>query len=110
VFETDSKLERIEESAFSRSGLTSIQIPSSVVILGRFSFSTETRLNLLCAREIRDWNESRNQPFLGVDWSQFRFHHQLLFWEDSVFRLKLAWICYMRVRFEIGTHWWVNLF
>jgi hypothetical protein len=31
-------LERIEESAFSQSGLKSIEIPSSVVLLGKKSF------------------------------------------------------------------------
>jgi hypothetical protein len=37
-FENGSRLERIEERAFSRSGLKSIEIPSSVVALGRESF------------------------------------------------------------------------
>jgi hypothetical protein len=37
-FESGSRLERIEESAFSVSGLKSILIPSSVVILGEKSF------------------------------------------------------------------------
>jgi hypothetical protein len=31
-------LEQIEESAFERSGLKSIEIPSSVVVLGKESF------------------------------------------------------------------------
>jgi hypothetical protein len=38
-FEIGSRLERIEESAFSQSGLKSIEIPSSVVVLGNSSFS-----------------------------------------------------------------------
>jgi hypothetical protein len=38
VFESGSRLERIEESAFQRSGLKSIVIPSSVVFLGNSSF------------------------------------------------------------------------
>jgi hypothetical protein len=38
-FESGSRLERIEESAFCLSGLKSILIPSSVVILGKWSFS-----------------------------------------------------------------------
>jgi hypothetical protein len=37
-FESGSRLERIEEGAFSGSGLTSIVIPSSVVVLGRYTF------------------------------------------------------------------------
>jgi hypothetical protein len=38
IFES-SRLERIEASAFYKSGLKSIEIPSSVVVLGRESFS-----------------------------------------------------------------------
>jgi hypothetical protein len=38
VFQSGSRLERIDECAFSHSGLRSIVIPSSVVILGRSSF------------------------------------------------------------------------
>jgi hypothetical protein len=38
TFESGSRLERIEESAFHGSGLKSIVIPSSVVVLGRSSF------------------------------------------------------------------------
>jgi hypothetical protein len=38
TFETGSRLERIEESAFSRSGLKSITIPSSVIVSGKESF------------------------------------------------------------------------
>jgi hypothetical protein len=38
TFENGSGLERIEESAFRRSGLKSIVIPYSVVVLGRSSF------------------------------------------------------------------------
>jgi hypothetical protein len=38
-FESDSRLARIEECAFSGSGLKSIDIPSSVVYLGKLSFS-----------------------------------------------------------------------
>jgi hypothetical protein len=38
TFESGSRLERIEESAFSESGLKSIEIPSSVVNLGKWSF------------------------------------------------------------------------
>jgi hypothetical protein len=38
TFESGSRLERIEGFAFSRSGLTSIEIPSSVVVLGKGSF------------------------------------------------------------------------
>jgi hypothetical protein len=39
TFENGSRLERIEESAFHRSGLQSILIPSYVVVLGIRSFS-----------------------------------------------------------------------
>jgi hypothetical protein len=39
TFESGSRLERIEESAFQWSGLKSILIPSSVVVLGKSSFS-----------------------------------------------------------------------
>jgi hypothetical protein len=39
TFETESKLERIEESTFCRSGLKSILIPFSVVFIGKSSFS-----------------------------------------------------------------------
>jgi hypothetical protein len=39
TFESGSRLERIEESAFSWSGLKSIEIPSSVILLGKESFS-----------------------------------------------------------------------
>jgi hypothetical protein len=38
TFESGSRLERIEESAFLESRLKSILIPSSVVVLGRESF------------------------------------------------------------------------
>jgi hypothetical protein len=38
TFESGSRLERIEEHAFSGSGLKSILIPSSVVVLGKESF------------------------------------------------------------------------
>jgi hypothetical protein len=38
TFGSDSRLERIEESAFSGSGSKSILIPSSVVVLGERSF------------------------------------------------------------------------
>jgi hypothetical protein len=38
TFESGSRLERIEDSAFSESGLRSIVIPSSVIVLGRCSF------------------------------------------------------------------------
>jgi hypothetical protein len=38
-FESGSRLERIEESSFSRSGLKSIHIPSSVVCLDKESFA-----------------------------------------------------------------------
>jgi hypothetical protein len=38
TFESGSGLERIEEFAFSGSGLRSILIPSSVVVLGKWSF------------------------------------------------------------------------
>jgi cellobiose-specific phosphotransferase system component IIB len=38
IFEDGSQLERIEEFAFSGSGLRSISIPQSVVVLGRSSF------------------------------------------------------------------------
>jgi hypothetical protein len=38
AFENGSRLERIEESAFQGSGLKSILIPSSVVVLGKESF------------------------------------------------------------------------
>jgi hypothetical protein len=38
TFESDSRLERIEESAFGESGLKSILIPSSVIVLGKASF------------------------------------------------------------------------
>jgi hypothetical protein len=37
IFESGSRLERIEESAFYGSGLKSIEIPSSVIVLGRES-------------------------------------------------------------------------
>jgi hypothetical protein len=39
TFESDSRLERIEEEAFKWSLLKSIVIPSSVVVLGKESFS-----------------------------------------------------------------------
>jgi hypothetical protein len=39
TFESGSRLERIDDMAFSGSGLKSIEIPSSVVILGKESFS-----------------------------------------------------------------------
>jgi hypothetical protein len=39
TFESGSRLERIEEYAFHGSGLKSIDIPSSVVVLGKQSFS-----------------------------------------------------------------------
>jgi hypothetical protein len=38
TFESGSRLERIEEFALSRSGLKSILIPSSVIVLGKHSF------------------------------------------------------------------------
>jgi hypothetical protein len=38
TFASGSRLERIEESAFSRSGLKSIVIPASVAFLGKDSF------------------------------------------------------------------------
>jgi hypothetical protein len=38
TFESGSRLERIEGSAFHESGLKSILIPSSVVVLGKWSF------------------------------------------------------------------------
>jgi hypothetical protein len=38
IFETGSRLERIKDSAFSGSGLKSIVIPSSVLVLGIESF------------------------------------------------------------------------
>jgi hypothetical protein len=38
TFESGSRLERIEESAFQSSGLKSIVIPSSAVVLGKSSF------------------------------------------------------------------------
>jgi hypothetical protein len=38
AFESGSRLERIDEKAFSESGLKSIVIPSSVVVLGNWSF------------------------------------------------------------------------
>jgi hypothetical protein len=38
TFENGSRLERIEEHAFQQSGLKSIEIPSSVVVLGKESF------------------------------------------------------------------------
>jgi hypothetical protein len=38
TFASGSRLERIEESAFRESGLKSILIPSSVVVLGKASF------------------------------------------------------------------------
>jgi hypothetical protein len=38
TFESGSRLERIEEQAFCESGLKSIWIPSSVVVLGKSSF------------------------------------------------------------------------
>jgi hypothetical protein len=44
IFESDSRLERIEERAFAWSGLKSIAIPSSVVVLGKESFSDCTSL------------------------------------------------------------------
>jgi hypothetical protein len=37
-FESGSRLERIEESAFYEGGLRSIELPSSVVVLGKLSF------------------------------------------------------------------------
>jgi hypothetical protein len=40
VFESGSRLERIEERAFFRSGLRSIVIPLSVVVLGKGSFDS----------------------------------------------------------------------
>jgi hypothetical protein len=43
-FESGSRLERIEESAFRESGLTSIVIPSSVAVLGKESFHSCTSL------------------------------------------------------------------
>jgi hypothetical protein len=39
TFESGSRLERIEESAFYCTGLKSIEIPSPVVVLGKESFS-----------------------------------------------------------------------
>jgi hypothetical protein len=39
TFESGSRLERIQEWAFYHSGLKSILIPSSVVVLGKWSFS-----------------------------------------------------------------------
>jgi hypothetical protein len=38
TFESGSRLERIEESAFFRSGLRSVLIPSSVIVLGKWNF------------------------------------------------------------------------
>jgi hypothetical protein len=38
IFESGSRLERIEESALCESGLKSILIPSSVIVLGKWSF------------------------------------------------------------------------
>jgi hypothetical protein len=38
TFESGSRLKWIEESAFQESGLQSIMIPSSVVVLGKDSF------------------------------------------------------------------------
>jgi hypothetical protein len=38
-FESGCRLERIEESAFARSKLRSIEIPSSVIVLGKLSFA-----------------------------------------------------------------------
>jgi hypothetical protein len=43
-FAYDSRLRRIEESAFAGSGLKSISIPSSVVVLGESSFCRCARL------------------------------------------------------------------
>jgi hypothetical protein len=37
-FESGSRLQRIEQSAFSKSGLISILIPFSLVVLGELSF------------------------------------------------------------------------
>jgi hypothetical protein len=48
IFESDSRLERIEESAFYQSGLKSIIIPSSVVVLGKESFSYCRSLESMC--------------------------------------------------------------
>jgi hypothetical protein len=39
TFESGCRLERIDDIAFSGSGLKSIMIPSSVVVLGKASFS-----------------------------------------------------------------------
>jgi hypothetical protein len=39
IFENGSRLERIEEKAFYGSGLRSIVIPSSVVVLGKLSLA-----------------------------------------------------------------------
>jgi hypothetical protein len=39
TFESGSRLERIEESAFSECGLNLIVIPASVVVLGKSSFA-----------------------------------------------------------------------
>jgi hypothetical protein len=44
TFESGSRLERIDEHAFCASGLQSIVIPSSVVALGKSSFSSCWRL------------------------------------------------------------------
>jgi hypothetical protein len=38
TFESDSRLERIEESAFRQSGLKSIEIPTSVTFIGDCAF------------------------------------------------------------------------
>jgi hypothetical protein len=39
LFESGSRLERIEQSAFEKSGLKSIVIPSSVIVLSESSFA-----------------------------------------------------------------------
>jgi hypothetical protein len=44
IFENASRLERIGEYAFQRSGLKSIEIPSSVVVLGKWCFFQCTSL------------------------------------------------------------------
>jgi hypothetical protein len=84
TFERGSRLERIEESAFSWSHLNSIEIPSSVVVSGEESFRSCSSLETVTFESGSRLERIEESAFSWSHLNSIEIPSSLLFWAKRV--------------------------
>jgi hypothetical protein len=104
TFESGSRLERIEDSAFSWSGLKSIEIPSSVVVLGKSSFCGCESLESVTFESDSRLERIEESVFVGSGLKSLEIPAGVTFVDGSAFaRLSLnyVWVSPDNMRFRV---------